>query len=156
MKLSDHLVHIQQAFDALMSSIEDINEDFQYQPGHGHRIRRDLPRYRDPSVIPRIPPIYPPPIPEIGIDHKKTLLLLAAVEATYHNNITPISPDMHPLVIDTGASITVTPYLTDFISPLKPVQSIEIKGIASGLMVKGYGMYVITSIMTWAKSNNYI
>jgi hypothetical protein len=139
MKLSDHLVHIQQAFDALMSSIEDINKDFQYQPGHGHSIRRDLPRYRDPSVIPRLLPTYPPPIPEIDIDHKKTLLLLAAFEATYHNNITPISPDMHPLVIDTGASITVTPYLTDFISPLKPVQSIEIKGIASGLMVKGYG-----------------
>jgi hypothetical protein len=46
---------------------------------------------------------------------------------------------MVPLVIDTGASITVTPYSTDFISPIQPVQSVEIKGIASGLQVRGFG-----------------
>ncbi len=33
----------------------------------------------------------------------------------------------------------MSPYKTDFISPIKPVQSVEIKGIASGLQVCGYG-----------------
>jgi hypothetical protein len=67
------------------------------------------------------------------------LLQLAAFEATSHNLPIPISPDMIPLVIDTGASITAMPCATDFITPIKPVQSIEIKGIASGLQVHGFG-----------------
>jgi hypothetical protein len=46
---------------------------------------------------------------------------------------------MVPLVIDTGASISITPYKTDFISPIKPTQQIQIKGIASGLNVMGHG-----------------
>lgn len=73
------------------------------------------------------------------IQNKLHLLNLAAFEATYHDAYTPMSPDMHPLVIDTGASITVTPHTTDFISPIRPVQQVEIKGIASGLKVAGIG-----------------
>jgi hypothetical protein len=46
---------------------------------------------------------------------------------------------MVPLIIDTGASITVSPYETDFVSTIKPVQAVEIKGIAAGLMVHGFG-----------------
>jgi hypothetical protein len=46
---------------------------------------------------------------------------------------------MVPLVIDTGASVTVTPYVTDFTSVITPVQSVEIKGIAEGLQVHGTG-----------------
>lgn len=46
---------------------------------------------------------------------------------------------MVPLIIDAGASITVTPYKTDFVSTIQPVQSVEMKGIASGLQVQGIG-----------------
>jgi len=66
-------------------------------------------------------------------------LKLAAFEATFHDKLTPISPDMLPLIIDTDASITVTPCITDFITPIHPVQALKIKGIAAGLQVRGYG-----------------
>jgi hypothetical protein len=46
---------------------------------------------------------------------------------------------MVPLVIDTGASVTVTPYVTDLTSAITPVQLVEIKGIAEGLQVRGNG-----------------
>jgi hypothetical protein len=64
---------------------------------------------------------------------------LGALEATYHQFPTPFTPDMVPIVIDTGASITATLYLTDFVTPIRPAQQVEIKGIASGLQVCGYG-----------------
>jgi hypothetical protein len=46
---------------------------------------------------------------------------------------------MVALSVDTGASITLTTYKTYFITPIQPVQAIEIKGIAAGLQVEGYG-----------------
>jgi hypothetical protein len=46
---------------------------------------------------------------------------------------------MAPLIIDTGATVSISPYKTDFLSPILPVQPIQIKGIASGLLVKGIG-----------------
>ncbi len=70
---------------------------------------------------------------------KEKLLQLAAFEATCQDAQTPISPDMVPLIIDTGASITVLPYKTEFTSNIKPVQSIEIDGISEGLQAKRIG-----------------
>lgn len=140
MKLADHIIAIDKAFEALLSSINDLEHDNTVSRSNaGIRVRRDLPRHRSRTIIPRIIDTYPPLTTSPTSQNKEYLLQLAAFEATYHNNPTPISPDMVPLVIDTGASITVTPYSTDFISPIKPVQAIEIKGIASGLRVHGYG-----------------
>ncbi len=65
--------------------------------------------------------------------------MLAAFEATYHDSTTPLTPDMVPLILDTGVSIFLSPYKTDFISPIHPVQNIQIKGITSGLTVEGMG-----------------
>jgi len=46
---------------------------------------------------------------------------------------------MVPIILDTGASISISPYSTDFIGEIKPVQNITLKGIASGLTVTGIG-----------------
>jgi hypothetical protein len=73
------------------------------------------------------------------IGNQRILLQLTAFEATYHKTITPISPDIVPLVTNTGASITVAPFATDFTSPITSVQEIEIKGNTTGLQVKGTG-----------------
>jgi hypothetical protein len=67
------------------------------------------------------------------------LLHLAAFKATYAYNETPISPDAYLIILDTGASISVIPYKTDFVSGIRLVQSLEIQGIASGLTVQGSG-----------------
>jgi hypothetical protein len=47
--------------------------------------------------------------------------------------------DMVPLILDTGASVTITPFCSDFVTPLHSVQHITIKGIASGLKAEGVG-----------------
>jgi hypothetical protein len=131
---------IDEAFRALMASMTDMEQTPQRLRSHsGIRVRRDLPQNRNLAAVPRIPMTYEPISHHPVVHYKETLLKLAAFEATYYKARTPISPDMVPLIIDTGASITVSPYKTDFISPIKPVQSVEIKGIASGLQVCGYG-----------------
>jgi len=104
------------------------------------RPRRDLPRSRSTGILPVIPTQYPAhQVPQLTSAAKEKLLLLAAFEATYHDSKTPISLDIVPLIIDTGASVTVSPCLTDFVGPIRPVQDVAIQGIASGLKVKGIG-----------------
>jgi hypothetical protein len=71
--------------------------------------------------------------------NKEKLLQLALFEATYHKNKTPIAPDMVPLIIDTGPSISISSYKTNFTSDIHPVQRIQIKGIVSGLQVERIG-----------------
>jgi hypothetical protein len=64
---------------------------------------------------------------------------LAAFQATYHGSVTPMTPAMVPLIFDTRASISISPVRSDFISPIQPVQHVQIKGIASGLQAEGIG-----------------
>ena len=140
MRLADHIVAIDLAFEALISSMDDLEHASQVpRQNYGRRIRGDLSRTRARDIVPQLPDTFQPLTYHTSLYNKEKLLQLAAFEATYHDAKTPISPDMAPLIIDTGASITVTPYKTDFISDIKPVQSVEIKGIASGLQVRGFG-----------------
>jgi hypothetical protein len=48
-------------------------------------------------------------------------------------------PSTHMLVVDTGASIIITPSKADFVGDIKPVQPTVLKGIAAGLQVAGIG-----------------
>jgi hypothetical protein len=43
-----------------------------------------------------------------------------------------MSLDMVPLVMDTGASVSLSPDMSDFVTLIHPTQRINIKGIASG------------------------
>jgi transposase InsO family protein len=141
MKLGEQFTHIDHAFASLMASLQAIDSEGPLSSDRavGRRVRRDLPLQRRFSSVPRIIPQHLNPCSSSTTDNKLHLLQIAAFEATYADNKTPISPDCFPLIIDTGASISVTPYRTDFISDIHPVQSLEIQGIASGLTVKGAG-----------------
>jgi hypothetical protein len=140
MKLADHIVAIDLAFEALISSMDDLKHASQVpRQNYGRRIHGDLSQTRGRDIVPQLPDTFQPLTYHTTLYNKEKLLQLAAFEATYQDAKTPISPDMVPLIIDTGASITVTPYKTDFISDIRPVQSVEIKGIASGLQVRGFG-----------------
>jgi hypothetical protein len=140
MKLSDHIIAIDLAFEALISSIEDLEHvPNLIRDNHGTCIRCDLPRTCHHDTVPRLPTTYQPLAFHAAIYNKEKLLQLAAFKATYHKAKTSLSPDMVPLILDTGASIIVTPYKPDFVSIIKLVQSVELKGIASGLQVQGMG-----------------
>jgi len=67
------------------------------------------------------------------------MVRLQAFQATFEGFITPMTPDMIPLILDTGASISITPFKSDFITPIKPIQHVSIKDIASGLTATGIG-----------------
>lgn len=53
-----------------------------------------------------------------------------------------VPPDFNdmPVVIDTGASVSLTPVLSDFIGPLVPTQLTELKGLTAKTHVVGKGM----------------
>jgi hypothetical protein len=139
MKLADHIIAIARAFDELQHELH-LNDRpdlaFNYRPRRQGHI---LPRERQYQRAPRLPTEHPPM--SVAGEHfnKEKLLKLAAFEATFHGAKTPLSPDMVPLIIDTGASVSISPYKTDFTTPIRPVQQIQIKGIASGLSVAGIG-----------------
>jgi hypothetical protein len=52
---------------------------------------------------------------------------------------TPFTPNEAHIVVDTGASITITNCKLDFTTTVDPVQPATLKGIASGLSIKGIG-----------------
>jgi hypothetical protein len=52
---------------------------------------------------------------------------------------TTFLPSTIPLIIDTGASIMISPDKRDFIGPIQPVQPTMLKGIGAGLQVHGLG-----------------
>jgi hypothetical protein len=70
---------------------------------------------------------------------KEKMVQLSVFQTTYHDSTTPMTPDMVPLIFDTGASISLSPVRSDFIGPIRPVQHVHIKGIASGLQAEGVG-----------------
>jgi hypothetical protein len=51
------------------------------------------------------------------------------------NHPTPFIPGMIEIIVNSGTRTTFIPHLTDFITPIKPVQNVEVKGLASGLQV---------------------
>jgi hypothetical protein len=122
MKLSEHIIAVYHAFEALISSIEDLEHEPQtHRINYGVHDCCDLLSISDPTIMTQIPTTYQPIVSYPSLCNKEKLLQLAAFEATYQDAKTSTSPDMMPLIIDRGTSITLTPYKTDFISPIKPV-----------------------------------
>ena len=140
MKLSPYEISIEQAYDALLHEMHlrhdrpDFAFNFIRRRPH-HVIPRNQPHHTPPRPVRE----YEPTCPLTPFLAKEKLVQLAAFEATSHDSITPMTPDMVPLILDTGASVSITPFLSDFITPLQPVQHVTIKGIASGLKAEGIG-----------------
>ena len=142
MKLSQDAQQIVQAYDEFIDAPLQYLAKQQLSPNHSHRYPN--------HVLPRTPPHPTPPHPvntynESAVQSidttrlQETVLRLAMFQATYHDSLHPIIPDQVPIIIDSGASVSIMPHITDFISPPSPVQPAEIKGIASGLQIKGIG-----------------
>lgn len=147
MKLSDHVINIARAYDELyheLSLVEKPAIAFTYR----HRTQPHIkPRQREHPCPPKFVRQHEPLTASIPLENKEKLIQLAVFQATFQDAPTPMTPDMYPIIIDTGASISLSPYASDFTTDLKPVQNMTIKGIASGLPVRGIGTlrYTITT-----------
>jgi hypothetical protein len=140
MKLSDHLIDLEHVFTTFLATPTSYSNDPPSQEArYISRIRQDLPLHCTHDIIPVIPMTFDPMTHSSLHENQLKHLQLNAFEASYHENPTPFMPDQFPIIIDTGASITISPHRTDFTSPIRPVQDIEIKGIAAGLKVLGIG-----------------
>ena len=49
-----------------------------------------------------------------------------------------VQPERTPIVLDTGASISVTPFLSDFVTDLEDVDT-EMRGLSESIQVEGKG-----------------
>jgi hypothetical protein len=84
------------------------------------------------------------------------MVQIATFQATFHGSITPMSPDMVPLILDTGASVSISPVRLDFVTPIRPAQHVTVKGIASGLNVAGVGGIAYTFVNDAGDTQNII
>ena len=62
-----------------------------------------------------------------------------------------IKPSAVPIVIDTGCSISVTPFIEDFVTELQPAQEDAMQGLNDSVQVKGIGWvdWTICDIFNW-------
>ena len=65
------------------------------------------------------------------------------VTSVVDQHVVYLSKDAHnsdtPVVLDTGASFSITPFETDFVTKIVPTSSREMKGIADSLKIQGIG-----------------
>jgi len=110
MKLLDHVAQITQAYDELYyewSLAAQLAVAFSYK----HHSQPNLkPRYRAHPHPPKLVPQHEPMVESTSIQNKETLLKIAVFQATYQDLPTPMTPDMVLIIIDTGASISISPY----------------------------------------------
>jgi len=83
------LTQIDQAFNSLMASLEELDEAAltSCSTPPSRRVRRDLPPNRPASIVPRIVPQYSISAPVTPSINKLSLLRIAAFEATYPSEV---------------------------------------------------------------------
>ena len=104
---------------------------------HRNRVRKS---HESTDVVPRLPPkMYSPLTPRTDEQNKKLFQVLSAVTSVNTAQQQGMTPDEVVLVIDSGASCTITNSLDDFVGPVHKVQNCTISGIASGLEIEAIG-----------------
>jgi hypothetical protein len=94
-----------------------------------------------PKIIPQqFPPVLPIPLP-------LTMAYLLAYQTQCDRS--PFLSTSVPLILDTGASISITNSPHDFVGPIKPIQNTTVQGIAAGISVHGIGTvrYIVRDTM---------
>jgi hypothetical protein len=83
--------------------------------------------------------LFQPSVPvcdDVGASRRQDLIACLSSDTQIPTSFTP---DERSLIIDTGASITITNDTGDFPNGLREIRPLQLKGIASGLAVKGVG-----------------
>jgi hypothetical protein len=93
---------------------------------HSEALAINFIRHQPAHVIPRershaLPPLpvqeYEPSTTLLPLQAKEKMLQLATFQSTYHGSVAPITPDMTPLIFDAGASVSISPCRSDFVTP---------------------------------------
>ena len=90
-------------------------------------------------TLPTVAPVFQPKKNYSTAEIESFREQLHALECENDRGVVSFTPDEIRLILDSGASITISNCLTDFISPPTPVQETTVRGIGAGLQVKGIG-----------------
>jgi len=80
------------------------------------------PREKPHPLLTSLAVTYPPSATFTHVQNQECFILAAAFQATFQDAPHPITPDQVPIIIDSGASITISPCHLDFMNGIKPVQ----------------------------------
>jgi hypothetical protein len=123
MKLSDHTQKISRAYGALLHEYSIVVEQPPTAFGYTHRHPNHvLPREKPHPLLTSLAVTYPPSATFTHVQNQECFILAAAFQATFQDAPHPITPDQVPIIIDSGASITISPCHLDFMNGIKPVQ----------------------------------
>jgi hypothetical protein len=84
-------------------------------------------------------PYYTPLTQHTSNDIEIYMSHLHAFEAAPQSGPTAYTPNEKRIIVDSGASVTLSPHKEDFIGSITPCQPTTVKGIGSGLAIKGIG-----------------
>jgi hypothetical protein len=65
------------------------------------------------------------------------MVQLVTFEAIFYGSLTPMTPDMVPLIFEARGSISFSLHKSDFITPIHPIH-----GILAAFKSKGYGTHL--------------
>ncbi len=126
MKLSDYQLQIKQAYQAILHDIHLQNNRPEYAFNFIRWwLRHVLPREQSHSDIPLPAVEYSPEQQLTAFQAKEKLVQVVTFQATFQDSVTPMTTGIVPLILDTGASISITPFKSDFITPIRPVQHVN-------------------------------
>ena len=126
--------------------IYKVLESIQTPNDIGNLVRRKRPNTSNTNrsvkprcEAPKAAPTYAPQEHRSQTENEYLFAMCFHVEGLFGNQHMLDKPEQINLIIDSGASVTITPFKEDFVSKIRPAQAVTLKGIAGGCDVEGIG-----------------
>ena len=124
-----------QIFESLRSPADLIGR-VRRRSSKKRRRRRGSARPDVDSAVPTFEPLKREP--EL-VHHFNLAMCYLAENATRLNRSTSPGSEVLNLIIDSGASVSLTPHESDFVGPIRPIHHTTLLGIAGGCDIEGAG-----------------
>jgi hypothetical protein len=140
---------LQEALEAYLSNTTSSVNNLLLSPPTSPRRKKKrtgpyTPRLTQPAAAPppRYAPSFPPPDASLANTPSQPSTTLHLLQATLRQE--PFPSTSIPLILDMGASVSVSNDRADFVGPIHRVQNTTLQGIASGLPIEGIGTVAYT------------